>query len=679
MNTFLIYILESTICISVFYLLFRLLMRKETSFAVNRAMLLTIVAASVIVPLVQLPQLLQTPVHVELIPEFSESKIQIQNLPGTENATSFEVQPSVSESAPAANELTIPLGTLLRYFYMAGVLVALLLFIRNIILIFLLSRKATVRQMDGYRLLIVDREVPSFAFGRSVVISQTDYEAHGSAILAHEQAHIRQNHFVDLMLLEMVKTLHWFNPAVYALIGEMKEIHEFQADEQTLYSGIDATQYQLLVIQKGVGPRRFALANSFNHCQIKKRIIMMNKSKTSKAWRWKVATFLPLLALLLMAFGNRSEKVPPEESLFAPILSEVSQDSIKVWTESDFKVLTQKNKEEAFFKNHVLVNFQIDANSKITVDGDSLSLAEVSSYVKKWFNYKYAEQREWIHFQKITVNGKAQMLPMTVVTVRKDPAANQSDFLKLLNIVANTVLQIRGDYSQDIYGNLYQKITPAQRKEIDKLIPMKVAVTHAVMKRFMIVPPPPRPQITIQIRKDGNYMDNKLCSLEEIGKKAELLYQKNPNGVASLKVESDVPMIRVTEVKEVLRNSKVQNVNQSAITSDDIVYSVSDVAQKAEFPNGKWSEWIGNQLKHFSKGKPNGWGFAIKYSIVIDKTGKVRDGKIIKGCDYPEINTEFERILTQTPDWTPAKKNGVAVNVMLTEAFATKINVVEKK
>ncbi|MBW8325695.1 MAG: TonB family protein [Prolixibacteraceae bacterium] len=320
MNTFLIYILESTICISVFYLLFRLLMRKETSFAVNRATLLTIVLASVVVPLVQLPQLMQTPLHVELIPEFSESKIQIQNLPATENATSFEVQSVVPESTLVTNELTIPLETLLRYFYLAGVLIAFLLFIRNIIQIFLLSRKATVQQMDGYRLLIVDREVPSFAFGRSVVISQTDYDAHGSAILAHEQAHIRLNHFVDLLLLELVRTIHWFNPAVYALIGDMKEIHEFQADEQTLHSGIDVTQYQLLIIQKGVGPRRFALANSFNHCQIKKRIIMMNKQKNSKAWRWKVATFLPLLALLLMAFGNRSE-LPIEKNTLDERLS----------------------------------------------------------------------------------------------------------------------------------------------------------------------------------------------------------------------------------------------------------------------------------------------------------------------------------------------------------------------
>ncbi len=404
MNTFLTYILESTICIGVFYLLFRVLMRKETSFAVNRATLLTIVAASVIVPLVQLPQLLQTPVHVELIPEFSESKVQIQNLPATENTASFVVQQSVGEPTSTANELTIPLETLLRYFYLAGVLVALLLFIRNVVLIFMLSRKATVQQMDGYRLLIVDREVPSFAFGRSVIISQPDYEAHGQAILAHEQAHIRQNHFVDLLLLELVKILHWFNPAVYALIGDLKEIHEFQADEQTLHSGIDATQYQLLVIQKGVGPRRFALANSFNHCQIKKRITMMNKQKTSKAWRWKVATFLPLLALLLMAFGNRSEKVPVKEN-----------------------------------------------------------------------------------------------------------------------------------------------------------VPEKVIETPKAVPTLQIS----QSSLLIEIRKDGNYIDNKLCTLEEIGKKAELLYKKNPNGVASLKVESDVPISRVTEVKEVLRNSKVLHVNYS--------------------------------------------------------------------------------------------------------------------
>lgn len=156
--------------------------------------------------------------------------------------------------------------------------------------------------------------------------------------------------------------------------------------------------------------------------------------------------------------------------------------------------------------------------------------------------------------------------------------------------------------------------------------------------------------------------------------------------LANREVKSEVvPAISQNNINlennALLSSDKInENKNQNLkLSVDDKVYPAGDVTEKAEFPNGKWNEWIGNQLKHFSEGKPNGWGFTIKYSIVIDKTGKVRDGKIIKGSDYPEINTEFKRILTQIPDWTPAKKNGVAVNVMLTEAFATKINVVEKK
>ncbi|MDP3645045.1 MAG: M56 family metallopeptidase [Bacteroidota bacterium] len=515
MNTFLIYILESTVCIGVFYLLFRLLMRKETSFAVNRATLLTIVATSVIVPLVQLPQLMQTPVHIELIPEFSENKIQIQNLPVAENATISKVQPFVTESTPATSEFTISLETLLKYFYIAGVLVAFLLFIRNIILIFLLSRKATVRQMDDYRLLIVDSEVPSFAFGRSVVISQTDYYAHGSAILAHEQAHIRLNHFVDLLLLELVKTIHWFNPAVYALIGDMKEIHEFQADEQTLHSGIDAKQYQLLIIQKGVGPRRFALANSFNHCQIKKRITMMNKSKTSKAWCWKVATFLPLLTLLLMAFGRTGENVP--------------------------------------------------------------------------------------------IKGNA---PVKVITAPEIIQENQNQQSSRL----------------------------------------------------------------IEIRKDGNYIDNKLCSLEETVQKGKE-WGKASNDWIRLQIDQSIPYKRIDEILEQLEPG-MYHITQSTVNSDDIIYFAGDVSEMAKFTLGKWDDWIGDQLKHFNEGKPIGWKYRIAYSFIIDKNGKVRDGHITKGCDYPEINAAYEKILAQIPDWKPARRGNASVSVYI--RFSAGARIVEK-
>ena len=351
-------------------------MRKESSFAVNRAILLTIVAVSVIVPLVHLPQLMQTPMKVELIPDFSGNEIRIQNLPVTENSETFLVRPYENGATPAINELTIPLETLLKYFYLAGVLIAFVLLVRNIVLILLIFRKAAVRQMDSYRLLVVDREIPGFAFGRSVVISQSDYDSYGPAILAHEQAHIRLNHFYDLVLLELVKILHWFNPAIYGLISDLKEMHEFQADQYTLTSGIDATQYQLLIIQKGVGPKRFALANSFNHCQIKKRIVMMNKQKTSKAWRWKVAAFLPLLALLLMAFGKKGEEIPPEQVNVPEKMISVPE-------------IDQENQNQ---QSSRLIEIRKDGNY---IDGKQVSLEEIIKKGKEWG----AASNKWIHLQ----------------------------------------------------------------------------------------------------------------------------------------------------------------------------------------------------------------------------------------------------------------------------------------
>ena len=111
--------------------------------------------------------------------------------------------------------------------------------------------------------------------------------------------------------------------------------------------------------------------------------------------------------------------------------------------------------------------------------------------------------------------------------------------------------------------------------------------------------------------------------------------------------------------------------------SDEKIYPAGDVTELAKFTKGKWNNWIDNQLKHFSEGKPEGWGYEISYSIIIDKDGKVRDGQIIKGCEYPEINAEFKQILTQIPDWKPARVWGTAVTVLYKEKIIMRS--VEKK
>ncbi|GEM_PF-2232895 len=305
MNNILIYLLKSTLCISLLYLMFRVVMRKESFFALNRIVLLSIVFTSVLIPLFHLPQAIQSPVQMEFLPFLTS--VETKTVTGSDIRLRQPIEQSFSiKSVPVmeTNKTVFSKHQLLQYLYLAGLLITLLMLAHGFFSILLLFRKAKSIKTAGYRLLVIEKEIAAFSFGRTVIISQKDYSEHRQPILTHEQAHIQLNHFFDLLLLEIVRIFHWFNPFVYWLIRDMKAIHEFQADDFTLNKGIDATQYQLLIIQKGVGSQRFALANSFNYCQIKKRIVMMNDQRSNKTGSWKVVAFVPLVAILLMAFSK---------------------------------------------------------------------------------------------------------------------------------------------------------------------------------------------------------------------------------------------------------------------------------------------------------------------------------------------------------------------------------------
>ncbi|WP_430974216.1 M56 family metallopeptidase [Sunxiuqinia rutila] len=319
--------------------------------------------------------------------------------------------------------------------------------------------------------MIIADDIPAFSFGRYILISQYDYETNSEAIITHERSHISLGHFYDLMLMELAKIIFWFNPLIYRLARDLKEIHEFQADHNTLHSGIDATQYQLLIIQKCVGHQKFALANSFNHCQIKNRITMMNKQKTSKAWRWKVATFLPLLALLLMAFGRTGENAPPEQILLSPEVFSNSTDSVKQWTEKDFNILKPKERESLVLGDEKFLEISMDAQSHITIGNDELMLSGVPAIIRKWRDYDLADDKSI--FEKISVNGNEKMASVSKIVIRGDDVP-YSLFKELANRIGNTVLEIRGKYSKNIFKVSYSNLPDTQRDEIDKLIPLNV-------------------------------------------------------------------------------------------------------------------------------------------------------------------------------------------------------------
>ena len=194
-------------------------------------------------------------------------------------------------------------------------------------------RHSRCRQMEnGICLVIHQAGFAPFSWMKYIVISQTDLDENGTDILIHEEAHIRNRHSLDLLLVELCVWLQWFNPAAWLLKQELQNVHEYEADEAVLRQGIDAKRYQMLLIKKAVGARLYSIANSFNHSSLKKRITMMIRKKSNPWARAKYLYVLPLAAVTVAAFARPEISEP---------LDEIS--SVKV---NDLSAITGNNSPE---------------------------------------------------------------------------------------------------------------------------------------------------------------------------------------------------------------------------------------------------------------------------------------------------------------------------------------------
>ncbi|MBR6869035.1 MAG: M56 family metallopeptidase [Bacteroidales bacterium] len=305
MTGFLIYLLKSTLLLAVFDAFFLLVMRRSGWFRFNRITLLAGSAACLLLPLI--------PFRVNRATLYSTW------LEPVVVAAGDQAEPAV---AATASGMSFSWQAFVLALYLLGALVALVFYLRSYGAMFRLLRRTPSERRGGYTLHLIAQETPSFSWLRHIVIARSDYERY-PAILTHERAHVRCGHSVDLLLASLLTVLQWFNPLVWICRSELKLLHEYEADDFVLKQGIDATQYQLLLVKKAVGEKRFLLANGFNHAQLKNRITMMQT--TTKA-AWKKLFLLLLLPLLAGSTLLLAERVTPaadviplaEESVVAP-------------------------------------------------------------------------------------------------------------------------------------------------------------------------------------------------------------------------------------------------------------------------------------------------------------------------------------------------------------------------
>jgi TonB family protein len=287
MNTLLLYVIKVAAYIAAFYLVYTLVLSRDTSYGRNRAFILLSLTSALVFPFFTLKVFQPSD-----IPLFGKILSEV-----LVTGTLTEIKTSASAQNPFQ---------LISYIYITGVIIfSLKLFIDLGNLVLLVIRKRT----PGTRIIRYnDFHTAGFsALGYIFINAKLDQDE-AAEIVKHEQNHVRKHHFLDIIFVELIKILQWFNPMIHLFDRSLRAIHEYQADNDLLNSGMTIVNYQRLLLNQVFKSSAFNLTNSFsNPSLIRKRMIMMTRKPTSAIAGLKLLSVLPVAILVFIIISAFNE------------------------------------------------------------------------------------------------------------------------------------------------------------------------------------------------------------------------------------------------------------------------------------------------------------------------------------------------------------------------------------
>lgn len=211
----------------------------------------------------------------------------------------------------------------------------------------ILNLKGQNLMYQHQKIKILEKEIAPFSFLNKIYFGKNYWLDNriDQRIFLHEKLHVQQKHSLDVLLIEILKIISWFNPVLYFYKKAMINNHEFLADENVVNSNYGIKSYQHLILDEIIYHQNYQLTHQFNFYNTKKRFIMMTKSK-SKLANLKKVLILPLFAIFFVAFANKKsseiaennfsnsekifkEKIPLPQNLESKILTKSENDTIK--------------------------------------------------------------------------------------------------------------------------------------------------------------------------------------------------------------------------------------------------------------------------------------------------------------------------------------------------------------
>jgi outer membrane biosynthesis protein TonB len=282
------YLAEANLYLGVFYLAYCLLLSRETYYQLNRLYLIAGCMISFVLPVLQLGFIKPAEVAATVPFDYAAPVEQLPQLPVTTIAV-----PVVAENQLSVNEY-------LWYAYLLGACVLFILLAIKLYSLLKLVKGAQCTAHNQYKLVTLPQTDIAFSFFNYLFIGA---DASGAnTIIRHELVHIRQKHSVDIVFLELLKIINWFNPCIYLLQNSLKTVHEYIADEQTAAFETDALTYSTFLVNNAYGSSGSSITHSFfNYNLLKKRIIMLNQKRSGSLARLKYLIAVPICAGFLCA------------------------------------------------------------------------------------------------------------------------------------------------------------------------------------------------------------------------------------------------------------------------------------------------------------------------------------------------------------------------------------------
>ena len=685
MFNLLIYLGHSALCLVALYIIYKAAMSNETMHRLNRVVLLSIVALSALLPLCE----------IKIKEEVEAEWVEYNNfyIPDSETMATTEVVVAEPETETEPFDYLGIIRSVAIGLFLLGVAFMLVRLVASTLSVWRMVQSGRVEHLENdVTLTVVDNLSSPFSYFGHIVVAESDLKENRDLILAHELAHIRLYHSWDILFVDLVICVWWFNPAMWLLRRELQSLHEYQADNAVLNSGVDAKTYQLLLIKRAVGSRLHSVANCLNHSNLKNRITMMCKKKSSKWAAAKLLLVLPLVALSLAATAT---------TVYVTVDNidehKVMQNSPNNQTQSRF--------EERIFDTEVP---QTDKYKLSPVLNENFALipAETAANTE-------TQQREKREIKGKIVDEYGKPVAGVVVLIKKSPFGSMTDNdgqFAGLNVTDTDILEIshvayerqevavkgKSSFTITLKTKIYSTETAAEVSSEPAVLKAEVMPKFMggdlnkfrkwvlMRKGYLVVVgqeqvTPGRVIAEFVIEKDGKVSFSKIIESphELLSAEVEDAIRHSPNWTPGMNGGKPVRVKMHISVNFGIRNdgpvdnAKRGNDEEQPLMKAEILPS---------FQGGNlntYRSWVESEVVYPKKLLRKKIGGIVTVEFIIDEDGSVIFSKIMQS-PHELLSAEVERVMKSSPKWSPGKQRGEPVMVKMQMKVNFQVNGITK-